>query len=78
MIRLSLSGAMDVAILFSCDKDLLPAVETLWQYQGCHVEVAAWSEAPRLRFEGQQRPWCHYLAESGFDHVRDRVDYSLP
>jgi uncharacterized LabA/DUF88 family protein len=78
MIRLAMSGSMDVAILFSSDKDLMPAVEVLWEYRGCHVEVAAWTRAPRLRFEGQQRPWCHYLGPGDFDSVRDHFDYTAP
>jgi len=69
---------MDVAIVFSSDKDILPAIETVVDLRAAHVEVAAWSEAPRLRFEGEQRPWCHYLSESDFLRVRDRFDYSAP
>lgn len=30
MIRLAMLGAMDAAILFSSGKDLLPAIEVLW------------------------------------------------
>jgi uncharacterized LabA/DUF88 family protein len=78
MIRLAMAGTMDAAILFSSDKDLLPAVEVLWDTPACHVEVAAWAKAPRLRFDGQQRPWCHYLSESDFHSVRDPFDYSAP
>lgn len=78
MVRMGMTGEMDVAILFSSDKDLLPAVETLWAYQGCHVEVAAWQKANRLRFDGQQLPWCHNLSRSDFDSVRDPVDYAAP
>ena len=76
MIQLALTGRMDVAILFSSDNDLLPAVELLIDRPEAHVEVAAWSQAPRLRLPDTQRPWCHYLSVSDFESVRDRFDYS--
>jgi uncharacterized LabA/DUF88 family protein len=78
MIRLAMSGDMDAAILFSCDKDLLPAVEMIWDYPSCHIEVAAWAQAPRLRISGTQLPWCHTLSQADFHHVRDTFDYSTP
>ncbi|GAB4908096.1 hypothetical protein MAHJHV65_46010 [Mycobacterium avium subsp. hominissuis] len=78
MIRLAMVGDMDAAILFSSDKDLLPAVETLWDHPSTHVEVAAWTKAPRLRISGTQLPWCHTLSRADFDHVHDPFDYSAP
>ncbi|WP_235434805.1 NYN domain-containing protein [Mycobacterium heckeshornense] len=65
MIRLAMSADMDAAILFSCDKDLLPAIEMIWDYPSCHIEVAAWSGAPRLRIHGTQLPWCHTPVAAG-------------
>jgi uncharacterized LabA/DUF88 family protein len=76
MIRLGMSGYMDAAILFSSDNDLLPAVEVLWKMSSCHVEVAAWSGASRLRFPETQSPWCHHLTETDFQTVCDRYDYT--
>jgi uncharacterized LabA/DUF88 family protein len=75
MIRLGMSDYMDAAILFSSDNDLMPAVEVLWQMPKCHVEVAAWTRASRIRFPGTQQPWCHQLNEGDFEAVRDRHDY---
>ncbi|MCL2737092.1 MAG: NYN domain-containing protein [Propionibacteriaceae bacterium] len=76
MIRLGMSDYMDTAILFSSDNDLLPAVEVLWAMPQCHVEVATWSGAHRIRFPGTQQPWCHHLSEQDFSSVRDVFDYS--
>lgn len=76
MIRMCMEGQMDVAILFSSDTDLMPAIEMIWAHRRCHVEVAAWSGGHRLRFDGQQKPWCHYLDEQVFGSVRDWFDYS--
>lgn len=76
MIRLGMSGYMDTAILFSSDNDLMPAVEVLWTMPQCHIEVASWSGAHRIRFPGTQQPWCHLLSEVDFRTVRDSYDYS--
>lgn len=76
MIRLGMSGYMDVAILFSSDNDLIPAVEVLAAMPQCHVEVASWSGAHRIRLPGTQKPWCHHLSESDFAVVRDSFDYT--
>jgi uncharacterized LabA/DUF88 family protein len=76
MIRMGLGREMDVAILFSSDQDLLPAVETLIDRRICHVEVAAWSGAARIRLGDTQIPWCHFLTEQAFGDVRDWFDYS--
>lgn len=75
-VRLSLTGATDVAVIFSHDKDLLPAVETLTASPRCHAEVVAWAKAYRLRLDGTQRPWCHWLSQADYETVRDRTDYS--
>lgn len=77
MIHLAMTGHMDVAILFSSDKDLLPAVEVIYNERLCHVEVAAWTQANRLRFPDTQMPWCHSLNDAAFEAVRDKTDYTL-
>lgn len=56
MIRLSMSGYMNTAILFSSDNDLMPAVEVLWGMPQCHVEVASWSGGHRVRFPARSSP----------------------
>ena len=66
MIRMGLGREIDVAILISSDEDLLPTVETLIDRRICHVEVAAWSGAARIRLDDTQLPWCHFLNDEGF------------
>lgn len=78
MIHLAMSGQMDVAVLFSSDKDLLPPIELLLRHRLCHVEVAAWQKGNRLRIDGTQLPWCHNLNEEAFESVRDTTDYAAP
>lgn len=62
---------MKAIVVMSHDNDLLPAVETIMDSTPCHIEVAAWSGANRLR-----GPWCHFLNESDFFSVRDETDYA--
>lgn len=79
MIRLALTeDYMDTAILLSSDKDLLPAVETLYDLQLCHIELACWAGAYRLRFDNSQLPWCHNINEGEFRTIADEVDYAAP
>jgi len=76
MIRLAHAGAMDVAVLFSSDTDLLPALEALRDLDLCHVEVACWSKGNRLRYDGTQLPWCHSISASQYATLEDPVDYA--
>ncbi|GAB3109638.1 hypothetical protein GCM10027055_07960 [Janibacter alkaliphilus] len=76
MLRMAIADEIDVAILFSSDNDLLPALEAVRDHTDCHVEVAAWTGSNRLRFDGTQTPYCHYLGQSDFESVRDHTDYA--
>ncbi|WP_229123178.1 NYN domain-containing protein [Enemella evansiae] len=76
-VRLAIQHKTDVVIIFSHDKDLLPAVETVMDLPDCHVEVAAWNQCNRLRLAATHRPWCHYLDADDFETVRDHYDYTL-
>lgn len=70
----------DVAVLFSCDSDLLPAIEQV-RALGKRCEVAAWSgrggHRSRLRLPGEEL-WCHWLDSSDYEMVEDTTDYTLP
>ncbi|HEY5249296.1 MAG TPA: NYN domain-containing protein [Dermatophilaceae bacterium] len=70
------------AIVFTCDTDLLPAIETAFRRTEPRVEIACWSGAKPLWFpEGLSQdpkrflPYCHFLSESDFEAVRDTTDY---
>lgn len=78
LAHLAITGQMDAAIVFSSDKDLLPAIELVYNHTRCHIELAAWSGAHRLRIDGTQKPWCHFLREPDFLAVQDLTDYSDP
>jgi uncharacterized LabA/DUF88 family protein len=72
----------DVAILFSGDTDLVPALEMGVQLRGLQaVEVAAWvptvpGVSPRaLRLPGQNMR-IHYLNESWYRRLHDPTDYN--
>ena len=77
-------GAMleryDVAIVFTHDADLLPALEVTFEDTGTHLEIACWTGArplwfPELLREGRHLPYCHFLDERDFEGVRDRRTY---
>jgi hypothetical protein len=70
----------DVAIVFSGDTDLIPAIETAFRRTTPTIEIAAWSSAKPLWFPtemaaGRRLPWCHFLGEQDFDAVRDQAIY---
>lgn len=50
LVRLAMQREMECAVVFSGDKDLLPALETCRDLRLCHIEVASWAGAHRLRF----------------------------
>ncbi|WP_146000643.1 NYN domain-containing protein [Brevibacterium ihuae] len=66
----ALEQKYDAQVLFSCDTDLLPAVELLYRLRDAHIELACWSGANRLRLKGQNGlPWCHFLTEQDFNET---------
>lgn len=74
----SLHEDFDVAIVFSCDTDLLPAIELAYHKTKPNIELACWSTAKPLWFaEGLQMspprrfPYCHFLNEQDFIECRD-------
>ena len=76
MVRMALRGDYNAAILFSSDKDLLPAIETIIGERLSHVEVATWEKAFRIRIGDSQLPWCHSLDEATFRTLHDDTDYA--
>lgn len=77
-------GAFDVAILFSTDTDLRPALEEVMRLNDDTdgpfpwVEVAAWSaegqHSPRLSVP-RRKVWCHYLTKGEYVQVADPTVY---
>ncbi|MBS5977310.1 MAG: NYN domain-containing protein [Actinomyces urogenitalis] len=78
VVKYAMLGNIDAAIVFTSDKDIPPAIELVYADTPCHVELACWSGGRRLRFEGTQAPWCHFLKESDFLSIRDLTDYTGP
>ena len=80
LVETTLLKECDVAIVFSADTDLLPAVEMAFRRTEPRVEIAAWSGSkplwfPRELAAGRHLPWCHFLSETDFEAVRDRTQY---
>lgn len=81
-VRLAVRGQFDVAVLFSTDTDLVPALEAVLELKtvGVHVEVAAWKTkgANQRLSVGGNVPWCHKLHDADYRSVRDNRDYNRP
>ena len=71
------TNAYDVAVVFSADTDLMPALEDAVSV-GKRIETATWigpfSNRGPLRVRGRKL-WNHYLDQTHFDLVRDDTDY---
>lgn len=73
-------GEYDVAIVFSGDTDLIPAVEMAFRRTTLRIEIASWRRGqaalvPTEMAAGRRLPWCHFLGERDYDDVRDRTTY---
>lgn len=77
-----ISGLADVAIIFSHDTDLVPAVETIVRLQGpAQVETASWRSPTfplRLRLKGRLGTgiFHHDIRQDAFDAVATPVNYA--
>jgi hypothetical protein len=69
----------DVAIIFSHDTDLIPAVQTISRLKSAaHIETASWvseTYSARLRFPGIH-VFHHELTRDIYEAVRDPVNYA--
>ncbi|HVQ96571.1 MAG TPA: hypothetical protein VMU51_36480 [Mycobacteriales bacterium] len=70
----------DAAIVFTCDTDLLPALEAAFYHTAPNLEIACWAGAKPLWFPAflrQQRylPYCHFLDAEDFAAARDHGKY---
>lgn len=69
----------DVAVLFSGDTDLIPAIDATIKL-GKRVENAVWwpdyGHGRPLRASGAATIWCHRLKRPQFEFVRDDTDYA--
>lgn len=77
----ALDSDFDVAIVFSCDTDLLPALELVFARRLAHLEIACWTGSKPLWFPEFMRlvpakhlPYCHFLKEDDFINARDYSD----
>ncbi len=75
-ISLALDDAYDVAILFSSDTDMIPALNFVIERcpEKC-VEVAAWAGRKRLT-SSKKSVWCHFLDKKAYDVISDPTDYT--
>lgn len=75
---MAMRGVMEVAILFTADTDLLPAVDEVRRHTAVHVEVAGWHNGSwGQRINASPPLWCHWLNEADYRAVEDTMDYNL-
>ena len=73
---MALDDAYNVAILFSSDTDLLPALSfVIGRLPHKLVEVAAWTRRKRLSSR-KHAFWCHFLDRDDYNLVSDPTDYT--
>lgn len=77
-VEYALLGKCEVAVIFSHDTDLKPAVEMISRVTGVnHVETAAWiSPTFKRRLRSQPTVYHHALPESVFRAVETRINYA--
>lgn len=77
LVWLGSQSEYDVAIVFSRDTDLMPALDAVLNIPmpRLHVEVASWTGSSRLRFPDTNLPWCHILRQDDYDIVKDGTNY---
>jgi uncharacterized LabA/DUF88 family protein len=79
-VEWTLTSRCDVAIIFSHDTDLLPAVELIARLKGPdHVETAAWiSDEFQSRLRTRRGVPHHAISHSVFSRVEQRINYAHP
>ncbi|MFI7481062.1 NYN domain-containing protein [Kocuria sp. M1R5S2] len=84
LVEAAMTGAYDAMVVFSCDTDLLPALELVKRIQRVHMEIACWTGAnPLWLREGLQQspprhfPYCHFLKEEDFVKTRETCTRNL-
>ncbi|MFH8285515.1 NYN domain-containing protein [Streptomyces antibioticus] len=80
LVESALLKQYDVAVVFTADTDLVPAIEMAFYRTEPRVEIAAWSGQKPLWFPkelaaGRRLPWCHFLSEEDFKAVQDPTNY---
>lgn len=79
MVMGAMRDEFDVAILASCDTDLVPALETVNEL-GKICEVSSWQSRTvhrsRLSIPGHNL-WCHWMSEKDYRFAEDSTDYTL-
>jgi NYN domain len=80
LVRTAMLKEYDVAVLFSGDTDLLPALETAFTHTEPNIEVACWVGAKPLWFPNavaakRYLPYCHFLSADDFEAARDHTKY---
>jgi hypothetical protein len=74
----TLTEQCDVAVIFSHDTDLVPAVEAMVRLKGrACIETASWvAPGHQRRLRPDPTPYHHEVSEAVFERVEVRVNYA--
>lgn len=84
LVEAAFNETYDALIVFSCDTDLLPALELVKKLHKTHIEIACWhganplwlrdglAQAPPRHF-----PYCHFLNEQTFTECEEHIARGL-
>lgn len=80
LVEAAMTSAYDAMIVFSCDTDLLPAIELVKKIHKVHLEIACWNKAnPLWLRDGLKQqppkhlPYCHFMQQEDFESTRETV-----
>ncbi len=88
LVTMAVRREFDVAVVFSADNDLLPAVEFVasmskkGEPDAPTIEVAAWKGLPEAKRPNRLNPagggvWCHWLTTEDYYRIEDTNSYPL-
>lgn len=71
----------DIAVVFSTDTDLRPAIELVAnRFSGLpRIELASWrsrTSVRRIPVTANRAVWCHFLGQLDYEEVADATDYT--
>ena len=78
VVAMGIKGEYECAILFSADRDFLPALRYVRDETDAGVHVAAWGVRENGGFLSlpESSPFVHWVSKTMFGSVRDQTDYS--
>ena len=79
LVRGAIEDEYDVAVVVSCDTDIVPAIERVMESTDKRVEVVGWKgpygTTNRL-VSGLKHLWAHWIDEGAYSKIIDNTNYT--